>query len=326
MNGLLRTTRRAAGALAVAVVAFTAQARAQTVRALALSCVDAGAPDAPCTEAAVTAAAIQGFTGLLGGLGSEVAGSAGTLGHRIGATPHIALGLRTAVARVGMPDPFDPNGPPSRKAGFLVPVLKVDAAVGVFDGFRLLPTVGGFLSLDVLGNVGFVFLPSGEGFAHRVTAYTVGARLGILRESFTLPGVSVSLSRRDVGLVRLNGSDAAAVPAAWVDPVATSMRFTIGKDLMGVGLLAGFGRDWYGGSARIRVTEQGIGPFEGSVGQLRQNRSVYFAGASMNFLILQFSTELGWARGFKDVIGYQGAPFDPTAGMFFASVAARLTI
>jgi hypothetical protein len=225
-----------------------------------------------------------------------------------------------------MPDLVDPNGPPSRKATFLVPTLHTSVAAGVFEGFQLLPTVGGFLSLDLMGNASFLFLPSGEGFAHRVTAYTLGARLGIVRESFTLPGVSVSISRRDVNLIQLNGSDAGAVSAAWVDPTVTSLRATVGKDLLGVGLLAGMGRDWYGGSARIRVSEPGNGSFQGSVGQLHQARTLYFAGAAMNFLILQLSTELGWAGGFGPVVGYQGAPFDPTAGTFFASVAARLTI
>lgn len=324
------STLKRAGALSTAVLTAVLGSAgamsAQSVRTLATSCATVGGPQESCTETAVTAAAIQGFTGLLAGLGSEVSGSAGTLGHRIGSTPRVALGLRASISHVSMPDLVDPNGPPSRKTTFLVPTIQMGATAGVFEGFQLLPTIGGFLSLDAFGRASFLFLPSGEGFAHRVTAFTIGGRLGILRESFTLPGLSVSLSHRSIGLIQLNASDAGAVPAAWVEPSVTSMRATVGKDLMGVGLLAGIGRDWYGGSARIRVTEQGTGSFQGSVGQLHQSRSLYFAGASMNFLILQLSTEFGWAGGFAPVVGYQGVPFDPTAGTFFASVAARLTI
>lgn len=322
----LRRTASLPAAVFATVAVMALPARAQSVTKLAQSCTAAGGPEASCTETAVTAAAAQGFTGLLAGLGSEVPGSASTLGRRIGLTPRIAVGLRTAVAHVAMPDLVDPNGPPSRKTSFLIPMAEVDVTAGVFNGFRLLPTVGGFLSLDVLGNASFIFLPSGEGFAGRVTAYTLGARLGILRESFTLPGVSVSVSHRDIGTVRLNTSSAGAVPAVWLDPFATSVRATVGKDVKGVGVLAGVGWDWYGGHARIRLTDPSMNTFEGSVGQLRQYRTLYFAGASMNFLILQLSTELGWAEGFDPVVGYQGNPFDPTAGTFFGSVAFRLTM
>lgn len=325
MTHLRRTASLPAAVLAT-LAAVALPASAQSVTKLAQSCTSAGGPLASCTETAVTAAAVQGFTGLLAGLGSEVPGSASTLGRRIGLTPRVALSLRTAVSHVAMPDLVDPNGPPSRKASFLVPTIELNVTAGVFNGFRLLPTVGGFLSLDVLGNASFVFLPSGEGFAGRVTAYTLGARLGIFRESFTLPGVSISVSHRDIGAVRLNTSAAGAVPAVWLDPFATSIRATVGKDVKGVGLLAGMGWDWYGGHARIRLTDQALNTFEGSVGQLRQRRKLYFAGASMNFLILQLSTELGWAGGFGPVLGYQGNPFDPTAGTFFGSVAFRLTI
>ncbi len=299
---------------------------AQSVTTLAQSCVSAGGPQASCTETAVTAAAVQGFTGLLAGLGSEVPGSASTLGRRLGLTPRFSLGIRASLPHVAMPDLRDPSGPPSTKAGFLVPTVEANFAAGVLNGFSLLPTVGGVLSLDVLGDASVLFLPSGQGFAGKAAAYTIGARVGVFRESFTLPGVSVSVSHRSVSAVRLNTSAGGVIPSLSVDPSVTSIRATVGKDLMGVGVLAGMGWDWYGGRAAIRVANDSLNTFRGSVAQLHQHRRLYFVGASVTDLILQFSAELGWAGGFGPVAGYRGNPFDPTAGTFFGSVAMRLTI
>ncbi len=321
-----RLPGRLAAAVLVATATILPSASAQTVETLGRNCVDAGGPQGACMEAAVTAGAVQEHVGLLAGLGSEVAGSASTLGRRLGATPRLAFSLRTGFSRVGMPDLVDPSGPPSRKASFLLPVLHTGVTAGIFDGFSVLPTVGGLLSVDLLGNASFLFLPSGEGFDGRVEAFTFGARFGILRESFTLPGVSVSVTRRDVGKVDLYPSAAAGASSVSVDPVSTSVRATVGKDLMGVGILVGTGWDWYGGSAKIGVTGGGAGPVESTVSDLHHKRTLLFGGASMNFLILQLSTELGWASGLGPVVGYQGAPFDPTAGTFFGSIAFRLTI
>jgi len=325
----MRMARILRGPTVAALVTFArlgSPVQAQTVETLGQDCVTAGGSQGSCMEAAVTAGAIQGHAGLLAGLGSEVAGSASTLGRRMPGTPRLSFSLRTGFAHVGMPDLVDPSGPPSRKASFVIPVLQTGVAVGLFDGFTALPTVGGILSLDLIGNASFLFLPSGEGFAGRVEAYTFGARIGLLRESFTLPGVSLSVSRRDVGRIELNPSAAAGAPSVSVDPVMRSMRLTVGKDLAGVGILGGVGWDWYRGSADIQLTEAGVFPVEASVRNLHRRRTLLFGGASMNFLIVQLSAELGWARGFGPVPGYESAPFDPTAGTFFSSVAFRLTL
>ncbi len=325
----MRTLRIVPGLTAATLLAFAwagTPVRAQTVETLGRDCVTAGGSQGACMEAAVAAGAIQGHAGLLAGLGSEVAGSASTLGRRMPGTPRLSFTLRTGFSHVGMPDLMDPSGPPSRKAGFVIPVLQTGVAVGLFDGFSPIPTVGGVLSLDLIGNASFLFLPSGEGFAGRVEAYTFGARVGLLRESFTLPGMSVSVSRRDVGKIELNPSAAAGAPSVTVDPLITSVRWTVGKDLVGVGILGGVGWDWYRGSADLQLTEAGVGPVEASVGNLRRRRTLLFGGASMNFLIVQLSAELGWAKGFGPVPGYESAPFNPKAGTFFGSVAFRLTL
>jgi hypothetical protein len=296
---------------------------AQTpVEALTTRCAAGGTLAVRCNELAVAARALQASTGLLAGLGSEVSGSAGTLGRRLGTSPRVAVGARSAFATLALPDLLDPGTEPSREASVLVPAVHAGIAVGVFDGFFLMPTVGGVLSLDLIGQASVIFLPTGDGFDGKATGWSVGARLGLLRESFTLPGVSVSVTHRDIEPVSFGDPLGTGGGAVEVDPTVTSVRATVGKDLLSVGVLAGMGWDRYGGSAMLRP----LGAPAVEEGAFEQSRTLVFGGASMNFLILQLSAEVGWARGFGAVDGYRGTPFDATRGMGYGSLAFRLTI
>ena len=321
-------TRRNAWLAAVVVAASMATGLVSPLSAQApldrmvQACTGGGDAVARCTELAVTARALQGSSGLLAGIGSEVSGSASTLGRRLGTSPRIAVGARAAFARVALPDLLDPGAEPARKAAFLVPAVHAGVAVGVFDGFFLLPTVGGFLSLDLLGNTSVLFLPTGDGFDGKATSWSVGARLGILRESFTLPGVSVSLARRSLEPIRFGDPLGAGRGLVEVDPTVTSIRATVGKDLLSVGLLAGMGWDRYGGSATLTPS----GSSAHAEDDFSHNRTLIFGGASMNFLILQLSAEVGYARGMGAVDGYRGNPFDPVGGTGYGSLAFRLTL
>lgn len=299
-------------------------ARAQTGGDLtaAQRCTANGGNEATCLEAQVAGHALVGQVGLMAGLGSEVPGSASTLGRRLGTTPRVAVSLRTAFTHAGIPDLSDPDPEPSREVSYTVPAVHAGVVLGVTDGFSPIPTVGGIGSLDLLVGTSLVFFPSGEGFGGRVTGFSAGARLGLLRESFTLPGVSLSASRRWVGSATLGDRDAGDPVAVEVDPSITSIRATVGKDLLSVGLVAGWGWDSFGGSLTMDVTGGGTARDDA----LSLSRTLWFGGASLNFLILQLSAEFGWAAGLDAVPGYMGAPFDPTAGTAFGSVAFRLTL
>jgi len=314
-------TRLFAAGLAVCALGTGATVgSAQDAGALASLCSSSGTAGAgPCAEAAVAARALLGHVGLLAGLGSEVPGSPGTLGLRLNASPRPAFSVRTGFADVALPDHQGASSPASQTS-FLVPTLHAGLALGVFDGFLLRPTVGGFLSLDLIVQTSIVFLPSGSGFEDRVGAVSYGARLGILRETFTLPGVSVSATRRSVGDVAMGSVNQGDLFQVALEPTVTSVRATVGKDLFAVGLLAGVGWDSYGGAATIQA-----GDAVATTDDLNDSRFLYFAGASMNFLILQVSAEGGMARGFAPVPGYDGASFDPGAATYFLSVAFRLT-
>ncbi len=284
-----------AALLAVATALLPGRLTAQSLDRLATSCSDAGGDVVRCAELAVTARALQGHLGLMSGLGPEVAGSASTLGRRLGTTPRIAIEVRAAFAHLGLPDLADPGSEPSREASFIVPSLRGGVTAGLFDGFQLLPTVGGFLSLDLLAHGSLVFLPTGEGFDGKATALTLGARFGLLRESFTLPGVSVSVSRRMLGQVTYGSAEGPGGGEVTVDPTVTSIRATVGKDLLAVGVLLGMGWDRYSGSADI-VAATDAAPITIGDGSFKSSRRLWFAGAAMNFLVLQLSAEVGMGR------------------------------
>lgn len=308
----------------------------ETVSELAAEC-GAGSPDLTewCREVALAGGAARAGFGLLSAGGSEVAGSAGTLGWRLGSVPRISLGVEVAGARMAAPGlgtemrsilPDDP---------YFATALQVSGGVGLFDGFSPAPTVGGVLSLDLLGTGSFAFLPEDRGFDGASAAYGAGVRVGILRESFTLPGVSVSAVQRWGGEVELHGAGdgtAAVPPETSFDPSTTSIRATVGKDLVAVGLLLGAGWDRYAGTFRIAPGQPGNvddsfpSGIESTTDDLVDSRFLAFGGASLNFLILQVSAEVGWAGGLDPVAGRSpGAGFDPTDASWFGSVGARLT-
>jgi hypothetical protein len=298
----------------------------EDLEGLTARCAMTGASQTRCTELSLTARALQGQIGLLAGLGSEVSGSAGTLGRRLGTTPRVSVGARAAFASVHLPDLADQGVEPSREASFIVPALHVGGAVGLFDGIQLKPTVGGFLSVDLLAQASVLFLPTGEGFDGNSTGYSFGARVGILRESFTLPGIAVSVSRRSVGTVLYGDAQGAGGGSVEVDPTITAVRMTVGKDILSVGVLAGFGWDRYSGAATIGAAADGGAVAFETDSSFEHSQRLIFGGAAINFLILQLSAEVGWAGGFDDLPGYYGGQFDPTAGATYGSLAFRITI
>lgn len=317
-RGLLVVVAALVGALPVG-----ADLRAQTPAAISAPCISGGGDAAVCSATAVAAQALLGHLGVASGLGSEVAGTASNLGQRLGTTPRLAFAARLGVVRLGLPDLSDASG--LGETAFSVPTAHVDATVGLFDGFRIMPTVGGFLAVDLFGRASIAFLPSSEGFESRASALSMGARIGLFRESFTLPGVSVSVSRRLAGETTMGDASGGGAGQVVVDPAVTSVRATIGKDLFAFEALAGFGWDDYSGDATYSVTDGLGGVFNGAA-SLEASRRLYFVGASRSFsIVFLLSVEAGLAQGFDPVASYAGS-FDPTKSSFFVSAAFRLTI
>ncbi len=292
--------------------------------------VGTDALEAWCTEVALAAQGTVGGLGLAVTGGNPVPGSASTLGRRVGSVPRISVGVRGSLSGARIPEVRDAVVVPAPGEDFLASGLRISAAVGLLDGLSLAPTIGGILSFDVLAYLSLVSLPGSRGYDGGVGAWGVGGRVGLLRESFTLPGVSVSLVRHGIGSASLGDVTAGDRGQVTVDPTVTSIRAVAGKDLVGLGVLAGVGWDRFGGDAAVlaripaTVTEPAR---EGSAStdDFDPSRRVYFGGLSLNLLILQLSAEGGWASGLDGVPGRAAGGFDPTEGSLFGSLSVRLT-
>jgi hypothetical protein len=211
--------------------------------------------------------------------------------------------------------------------GAYLPSLHFSGNLGVLNGFSPLPTVGGVLALDLNASMHQLFLPDGHGFQDGVRGWGLGARVGIIRESFSLPGVSVSVARRWTGSASFGEMAAGGPFEGEFDLELTSVRGLIGKDILGVGLMAGGGWDRLSGDGDIRARVSPTGP-ESMAGtsELTSERLTFFGGGSVTYLILQLSVELGWSRALDPELPLvpEGANF-PANKAYFGSLGARVT-
>jgi hypothetical protein len=253
-----------------------------------------------CERAAYAIGITQPRVGMALTGGNPVPGTASTLGTRLGAIPRLSVSARVTGAWTELPDIR--TGAATGTIRFPAPALNVDAAMGVFGGMALLPTVGGFGSVDVLGSFGIIPLPEGRGFGDRPTSWALGARLGLLRESFTMPGVSVSGMYRRVSDIRYGDAQLQEYDVFFSmdDMTVTSVRAAISKRLLVVGLAGGVGWDRHASDITLRVRD----PFTGSIAppELRQNgfsstRTTAFFNGSFTMLLLNIVAEGGWQAG-----------------------------
>ena len=245
------------------------------------------------------------------------------MGWRRGLGPRLAVSARLNGARISLPAVDQASS--SRLPGLrsLVSAASLEAAVGLFDGVRTAPRYGGILALDAIASVGMIRLPRGDGFQGNAYSAGIGARLGLLRESFDVPGISVSAVRRFFGEVRL-GADGA--PAALrLKSAVTSVRAVIGKDLEAAGVMVGAGWDRYSGDATLEGASAGGRPGSVALAGPPVVRLLVFGALSRTWQVIQVTGELGWAAGFDDPGDPATMPFDPGAGSIFGSLSLRIT-
>ncbi|CAN5686655.1 hypothetical protein BH23GEM9_BH23GEM9_14100 [soil metagenome] len=303
---------------------FTTAAAAQQ-GTLREQCVAAASAQvrAFCENVADAATIIQPRIGIAASGGNPVPGTASTMGMRLGSMPRVGLGLRVSAANVELP-PIERVGQ-ARAISFPVGTIAADATVGLYRGIALLPTVGGFASIDLLGSVGVLPLPRGEGFDDSAAmTWAVGARLGVLRESFTAPGVSVDVMYRSLGDVAYGSADLSDRDAflGVSDYRVASVRGVVGKRVLGFGATAGAAYDHYTADVAGRVL-QPEGTLEVRQADLSTRRVSLFANASLTILILNMAAEMGWQRGGT---ARPGASTLIENGGLFGGIAVRLAI
>ena len=287
-----------------------------------------GVPDlvTPCRELALTALAIQQGVGLATALGSDNPGTASTLGKRLGAAPRVsvafsAIGLPMQMPRVAVQSVQEL----AEEENLAVVGLRGTVVAGVVDGFQPAPALGGVLSADLIASYSVLRLPGGSGFSGSSSGVGLGTRIGLLRESFTLPGISVSAVRRWHNDVQAGDVAAGNPGEVRMDLTVSSLRATVGKNWFVLGLMAGVGWDRYDADADVTVPQPG-GNTASVAGPVRSERSLYFAGGWFNFLISQISLEVGVAEGVTDPFTGRGGGYDPAGRDWFVSGAVRITL
>lgn len=262
--------------------------------------------------------------------GNPVPGTASTLGMRLGSFPRISLGGRLTLIGVDLPQVLDFSR--SDEIDVTFPGLNFDAAIGILEGGSPLPTLGGVGSVDLLASFGVLPLSSGAGFrsGSRFT-WALGLRGGIFRESFTVPGISVSTIYRHLARSTLGDPDLDDTDSFLELNVSNlSLRAAASKRILGIGFTAGAGYDIYWSSGRFGFLNPGPAgdpEYRLSYSGVRNNRTSLFANISYTLLILHLVGELGWQQG-SDLIS---APLPAnarvdTGGRIFGGVAVRLSI
>lgn len=280
----------------------------------------------PCREVGLAAMSLQQGVGLLGVLGSDIPGNASTLGRRLGSMPRLALAVSGGVLGVRLPPVSSAavDGLEGTET-LALPGLRVDVAAGAFDGFRMAPTLGGVLAVDLIGSYSRVRLPGGAGVSGSSSALGLGARVGLLRESFTVPGISVSATRRWHGSLRAGSVDEGTVAQADTELTVSSLRAVVGKNWFALGVMGGAGWDRYEGDTRLSVPRGADDP--GSVsGHVASERTIYFLGGWFNFVITQVSAEFGVADGVPDPFADRAGIYDPSGLTWYLSAAFRITL
>jgi hypothetical protein len=338
-------------ALAMGVTALPAPIVAQQSD-LAQTCrdpaLDARARDV-CVAVAQAAESAQPQLGILIAGGNPTPGAVGPGGLRLGRLPPIGVSARVGLTFVRLPNVLVEHAggdvrQVDRAVGIPTPALGTTASVGVYPGTTLAPGIGGVGSVDLLGSATWLpFRALGVGnFGHRgaSVAYGVGARLGLVRETFEVPAVSVSTMYRRLGTSRfgevcrvnwqlVDGGCEGSVGEFGFDLGSWNHRLTAGKRLLGVGLMAGVGFDRHHSNAEIAY--RGRGGFgqpavERSGARITDSRSSAFASASYTWLLSTVTLEAGWMQGGAPVGGFPrtDTAFDPRRGTFFGNVGARV--
>ena len=296
---------------------------AQTPVQLETACERAGGATRVCVAAAIGAEALHSQVGLLAGIGAEVPGTATTLGTRVGGGPRIGFSVGLGFVKMSFPDLTDPLV--TREAGAMASSVQGRVVAGIFEGFRLMPTVGGFLSLDVIGQGSLFFLPENEGISQALHSYSAALRLGILREGFTVPGISVSVAKRFPDDLEYLGTGSPGVIS--LAPKVTAYRATVGKDIYALEWSAGIGFEEYVSDVTLDVLKsRGVDGYARATGPIRSDRFIYFGSASTTIgILLNLALEVGWAEGFDSPMSW-GGPHDPSSGTLFGGLSVRVTM
>ena len=307
--------------------------------------------------------------------GNPTIGTASTGGLRLGVLPRVSATMKANLVFGRIPDVREARTTPTDGVAYddmtiAAPALSGTVTVGVFSGASVAPTIGGIGSVDLLGTASWLPLTLLKRSEFRSSSADLswggGVRLGILRESFTMPGASLSVMYHRLGTVQLGSICPTRLATATTagpgytleegqcadpDPFnlgapdemgeldfdlsAWSTRATVSKHLLGLGLSAGVGYDRFSSdlAVGVRPPEGAWSPPIASYARvsdvtLSQGRWSAFVDGSFSVLVATFAAEAGWQQGGDPISGYprEASDYDPADGTFFGSLGLRVAL
>lgn len=317
------------GIFATAALLMAAPVAAQDDNKLAAACSSAEASFREYCHLIAEAATIAQprlALALIGG--NPVPGASSTLGMRLGAIPRLSVGGRVTGARMqlGPIESFSTSADEINATAFS---LNVDGSLGIFTGLSLAPTIGGFGSIDLVASAGMLHLPEGDGFANdNPFSWALGARVGILRESFTAPGISITGMYRRISDATYGDNVRFTDPQSFFehsDYSVLSVRGVVGKRILSLGANAGIGYDRVSSNVNFGGASNTVNL---TVDDFTNGRTMAFGSLQFTMLVLSLIAEGGWQEGGEElnVPLHRNQPNRAQKSGYFGSFAVRLSI
>lgn len=281
------------------------------------------------------------FTLLAPQLGALAAGGSPTPGQvgLIGGLGHVSLGVRVNGVRGDVPDvrqssvgagAAEQGSIPTRERLLLLPV--VDLSLGLLNGVLVGGSHVGGLDLLVSGS----WLPAIDEAGTRIAPpagnvrVSLGARLGLLRETLHMPALDFTVMRRQLPGLEVRSLTAAgdSLTLGGMRVRSDSWRLVAGKSFLSMAVAGGVGQDRYAstadaaamlggsGSAGVRLEPVGL--------EQRLTRTNAFASLTVDAAPLRLVAELGraWGGSLATFNELQGARAD--APRFHGSLGIRV--
>ena len=286
------TERRSSWTSAVVAVCLLGLADGAAAQAELGGVCDGATAPLECRLAAASARVIQPRVALALWGGNPVPGTASTLGIRVGSTPRIGVSAGLLVVPTTLPPLLDRSETRSRTG--LVTGLALQSTVGLAHGLSPAPTVGGLLSVDAVGRLSVARLPTSRGFDHgTVWGLAAGLRLGVLRESLTLPGVSLTAAYGRSGTVTYGDPSPVAAEGLMQGSVSRlSATLAASRNLFGLRLAGGASWDRHASDVTLRWDGGLAGP-AGRDARAVMKRWTGFGSITWSRLIYHAALEAG---------------------------------
>ncbi|TVP76953.1 MAG: hypothetical protein EA352_04695 [Gemmatimonadales bacterium] len=244
-------------------------------------------------------ASVVGLADGLGHLlsaGGPLPAQPGTAGLRVPGSPRWTVDAGVAAGSFRW---TDVSGSSPRTVRSTVVAPRVAVAGGLFEGFAPAPTVAGIGAVDLVVEGRLLSMPLPDGVERRTVGWGAGARVGILRESFTLPSVTLTGMYRGAGTLR-HGDAREGTARVAVAPRVGTMRASVGKDLLAVGVSGGVERSWHRGRARVQARPPAAPPgpdseletFRPAAGP---DRTTWFVGLNRTWVVARMAAEVGYS-------------------------------